>query len=94
MFLQLDSDHEAHPPHLAHGRVRGQGREQRREQVDLGRERLERALLGEHVEAGQGSRAGQRVAGVGVAVEERAELLELAEEPLVDPLGGQRGGER
>src|SRR5205814_1977316 len=54
-----------------------------------------RGLLGrEDVEVGERGGARQRVAGVRVAVEERAELGERAEEALVDRLGGQRGGER
>ena len=46
--------------------------------------RLQGLLLLEHVEAGDRRRAGERVAGEGVAVEEGAELLVLAEEALVD----------
>ena len=43
---------------------------------------------------GQRGRAGERVARVGVAVEEGAELLVLAEEALVDALGGERRRQR
>ena len=50
----------------------------------FGCEPLQRALLLEHVERGQRRRARQRVARVGVAVEEGPELLVLAEEALVD----------
>ena len=55
-----------------------------REQLDLRLQRVERALVLEDVERRERGRAGQRVARVRVAVEERPELLELAEEALVD----------
>ena len=42
-------------------------------------------------EVGEGRRAGQGVAGVGVAVEEGLELLVLAEEGVEDLLRGQGG---
>ena len=55
---------------------------------------LERALVLEDVERRERGRAGERVARVRVAVEERPELLERAEEALVDALGRERRGER
>ena len=93
--VELDADHEAAPADLADGgqRLDVLG-EQLAEEVDLGCQALERVLLLEDVERRQRRRAGQRVARVGVAVEEGAELLVAAEEALVDALGGERGGER
>ena len=60
----------------------------------FGCRRIDRALLLEGVEVGEGGRAGERVAGVGVAVEEGALLLRGAEEALVDALGRQRRRQR
>ena len=62
--------------------------------ADLRLQALERPLLLEGVEVGQRRGAGERVAGVGVAVEEGALLLGRAEEALVDPLGRQGRGQR
>ena len=84
-------------PRWRTSRTAGSGataRQQPLEQLDLRLQALERALLLEHVERGQRGGAGERVARVGVAVEEGAELLVRAEEALVDPLGGERGGQR
>ena len=72
---QLDAGHEPAPPHLGDRRQRGdEVVEQRRQQLDLRREPLERALGLEHVERRERRRAGERVARVGVAVEERPVL--------------------
>src|SRR5439155_25907973 len=92
---ELDAHHEAAAPDLADG---GERRdvlvEGRREQGDLRLRPLEGALPREDVEVGERGGARERVAGVGMAVEEGAELGERAEEPLVDRLGGERRGER
>ena len=77
--------------HLGHRRDLGQ---QVAEQADLRLQALQRALALEHIETGDRRRAGERVAGERVAVEEGAALVGVAEEPLVDPLGRQRRGER
>ena len=55
---------------------------------------LEHVLGLEHLERRERGRARERVARVRVAVEERLELRELAEERLVDALGRQRRRER
>ena len=82
---QLDADHEAAPAHLAPRRASGAiGSEQLAEQLDLRLQALERALLLEDVERGERRGAGERVAGVGVAVEEGADSSWRAEEALVD----------
>ena len=60
----------------------------------FGCRRGEGLLALEGVEVGERRGAGERVAGVGVAVEEGALLLGGAEEALVDPLGGQRRRQR
>ena len=65
-----------------------------REQPDLRLQALDRPLALEGVEAGERRRAGERVAGIGVAVEEGAVLLGRAEEALVDPLRRQGRGQR
>ncbi len=64
------------------------------QQRDLRRERLERALPLEHGERRQRSGAGEWVARVRVTVEERPQLLVVAQERLVDALGRERRGER
>src|SRR5204862_4367263 len=92
--IELDPGHEATTADLRHRRMSGERLEQLGEQLDLRREALERALLLEDVERGKRRRAGQRVARVGVAVEEGLELLELAEKALVDLLRRQGGGQR
>ncbi len=65
-----------------------------REQLDLRLQALQRPLPLEGLEAGQSRRAGERVAGVGVAVEEGPLLRGGPEEAVVDPLGGQRRRQR
>ena len=74
--------------------VGGERLQQLPEQLELRLQPLERALGLEDVERRQRGGAGERVAGVGVAVEEGAELLVRAEEALVDALGGERRGQR
>src|SRR5207247_7979590 len=91
---QLDPDHEAALPHLADGRQSRDRLEQRREELYLGLKALERLLLLEQAQVGERRRARERVARVGVPVEEGAEVLEAAEEALVDALGRERCRER
>ena len=74
--------------------IRADAAEQLAEQADLRLQAHQRPLLLEGVEAGERGRAGERVAGVGVAVEEGALLLGGAEEALVDALRGQRRRQR
>ena len=56
---------------------------------DLRLEPFQRALLREEAEARQADGARERVAGVGVAVEEGAVLLVACEERREDVLGGE-----
>ena len=64
------------------------------EQPDLGLEADQRPLPLEDVQGGERRRAGEGVAGVGVAVEEGLEFLVLPQERLVDALGREGRGER
>src|SRR3712207_9379759 len=64
------------------------------EQLGARARALQRPFLLEHVERRQCGGAGQRVARVRVAVEERARLLVRAEEAGVDLLGRERRRER
>ena len=92
---QLDADHEAPLSHLADPLQRlDVPLQPAAQQLDLDLEAVDRPLLLEHVERGQRGGAGQGVGGVGVAVEERPELGVLAQESLVDALGGERRGQR
>ncbi len=77
--------HLTHPLHLA---------EPLREQPDLGLQPDERALPLEDLERGDRGGAGQRVARVGVPVEEGLVFGVGTQEGLVDPLGGERRGQR
>ena len=64
------------------------------QQRDLRRQPLERALLLERLERRQGGGAGERIAGVGMTVEEGPEVVVVAEEALEDALGGERRRQR
>src|SRR5207237_7421924 len=55
---------------------------------------LERVLLVEDAERGEGGGAGERIARVAVAVEEGPPALEGAEKALVDLVGDEGSGER
>src|SRR6187551_3323935 len=92
---QLDADHEAPGADLGDRRKRREvALEEVLQQCDLRLQTLERALLLEHVEAGQAGGAAERIAGERVTVEKGLELLEAAEERFVDPLGRERRGQR
>ncbi len=92
---QLDAGHRAAPADLRHGAQRCDVLvEQVAQQRDRALQALERPLLLEHVERRERGGAGERVAGVRVAVEEALELVEGAEEALVHALARQRRGER
>ena len=63
------------------------------QQFDLGRQPLEDPVLGEDIQAGQAHRGPQGIAGIGVPVEKRLELLEFPQEGLIDVVRGQGGGQ-
>src|SRR5262249_16695007 len=92
---ELDSNHE---PALADLADVGQGGDLLLEEAGQGGDRdlqaLEDLVAREDVEGGEGGGAGERVGGVGVAVEEGAPVGVSAEEGLVDAIGDQRRGER
>ena len=94
--LELDPDHHAAAAHLARRSAAAatSSSSQRRSSALFGADAVERSLLLEDLERRQRRRTGERVAGVGVAVEEGLELLVLAEEALVDALGRERRRER
>ena len=90
VLAQVDPDHEAPAADLRHlvaspRRRRGARRAMR----IFGCSRSSVLSRSNDLEAGDRRRAGERVAGEGVAVEERAVLLVRAEEAVVDALGGQ-----
>ena len=92
---ELDPDHEPPLADLGHAGERDDlALEQPREELDLRRELLDRALVLERLKRRDPGRAGERVTGVGVAVEEAPVVLVAAEETLVQSLGGERRGER
>src|SRR6266550_1723405 len=95
VLRELDPAHEPGAADLSHV-VKGCDEvvEELAEQLDLRLEALQGPLLLEHVERGEGGGAGERVAGVGVAVEEAAELVVVAEKALVDTIGGERRCQR
>src|SRR5439155_18427766 len=81
LLNQLDPDHDALLPDVTHvGERRDVGAEPLPETRDLRREALESALFFEQPETCKPDRAGERVPGVGVAVEEGAQLLVRREE--------------
>jgi len=94
VLAEVDPDHEAAAAHLRDLGHRCDLREQLVQEPDLRLQADDRPLAPERVEVRQSGRAGERVAGVGVAVEEGAVLLVPAEETLVDPLRRQRRCER
>ena len=92
---EFDPHHEPPLADLGHAGERDDlALEQPREELDLRRELLDRALVLECLERRDPGRATERVTGIGVAVEEAPVVLVTAEEALVQSLGGERRGER
>src|SRR3989475_12847552 len=94
LFRSLDADHQAALPDVADMRQLGERREAFRKPLPHRAGVIEGAVLVEQTERGEGGGAGERVAGVAVAVEEGALRLERSEEALVDRVGGEGRCER
>src|SRR5262249_42627076 len=94
VLSEIDPDHESAASYLSDFGHFGDLPEKLAEQADLRLQAKQRVLALEGVQVGKGRRAGERVAGERVTVEERAPLLRAPEEAVMHALRGQRRRER
>ena len=94
VVAEIDPDHHPAAADLGHLGHRGDRLQQVAQETDLGLQAATYARALERLEARERGGTRQQVAGERVPVEERAVVCVLAEEAVVDPLGGQRRGEQ